>query len=48
MDEIHSLKLDLEKFKNSFEENGVTLTNEKLTDKYSTLKQQSRRQSKRI
>ena len=48
MDEIHSLKLDLEKFKNSFEENCVTLTNEKLTDKYSTLKQQSRRQSKRI
>ena len=34
MDEIHSLKLDLEKLKNSFEENGVTLTDEKLTDKY--------------
>lgn len=34
LDEIHELKLQLEKFKNSFEGNGGTLSEEKLSDKY--------------
>ena len=34
LDEIHELKLQLEKFKKFFKGNGGTLSDEKLSDKY--------------
>ena len=34
VNEIHGLKLGLEKFKSYFEENGETLSDDKLSDRY--------------
>lgn len=38
MNEIHGLKLGLEKFTSSFEENGETLSDDKLSDRYLIMK----------